>query len=254
MAMITMSLSPYTSNLRLCAKYATVSTIGKRICPPSFTSSLLASSEAQVFFHTSRWAHFLSSSLSIRGAGAAQGNSNRSFQSIHASLCDMFLRSFATATRRRRLRGGRPSTQPSSDPPSDMSKIVSGSKHLSQEKFQTLSKDLLDKFENSLLKLKDSNDGLEIVRSPPDYGGESHGGRLSVKVTATEDLYWGGGTYILTIHPENNNVTLLSPLSGNFTYVHDVDTGEWVGSDDGHSLLGMFTRDWIRQCNGVPDF
>mmetsp|Transcript_7245 Transcript_7245/g.15160 ORF Transcript_7245/g.15160 Transcript_7245/m.15160 type:complete len:255 (+) Transcript_7245:60-824(+) len=254
MTMISMSLSPFTSKLRLCGRSVTVCTIGKRICPPSIASSLPASSEVKVFLHTSRLAHCLSLSSCVRGVGASQGNSFRSFQSSHASLCNIFIRSFATATRRRRIRGGRPSTQPSGDSPSDITKIVSGNKNLSQEKFRTLGTELLDKFEKSLLKLKDSNDGLEIVRSPPDYGGESHGGRLSVKVTATEDLYWGGGTYILTIHPENNNVTLLSPLSGNFTYVHDVDTGEWVGSDDGHSLLGMFTRDWIRQCNGVPDF
>ena len=57
------------------------------------------------------------------------------------------------------------------------------------------------------------------------------------------DLDGGGGV-----------VVLQSPLSGSFTYIFDASSREWVGSEDGHSLLGMLTRDWIRQCRGVPDF
>lgn len=84
-----------------------------------------------------------------------------------------------------------------------------------------------------------------------------------MRVQSAGDMYWGGGTYLLTIHPENDvtrgsggSVTLQSPLSGTFTYVYSPSAagGEWVGNEDGHSLLGMLTRDWIRQCRGVPDF
>lgn len=135
-----------------------------------------------------------------------------------------------------------------------------------------------------MTKLKDCNDGLVITRYPPSSWSEStdndtdenenqqHGGQLSIQVESTGDLYWGGGTYLLTIHPDNNAAadsdddslsgsgsnggfaTLQSPLSGSFTYGYNAVTGEWVGNEDGHSMIGMFTRDWIRQCRGVPDF
>ena len=112
-----------------------------------------------------------------------------------------------------------------------------------------------------------------------------HDGRLSIQIMSTGDLFYGGGTYWLTIHADyydgddaryggndgsgdvppgssttngnnyggNNYITLQSPLSGSYMYIYNVITKEWVGSEDGHSLYGMFTRDWIRQCNGVPD-
>ena len=158
-------------------------------------------------------------------------------------------------------------------------------KVMSSEQFLVLSKSLLDRVESAVTKLKDCNDGLEITRYPPgatsiitgspgeSEGGEDdeedgspryqqqHGGQLSILVESTGDLYWGGGTYWLTILPDNSTsgggggvVVLQSPLSGSFTYIFDDSSGEWVGSEDGHSLLGMLTRDWIRQCRGVPDF
>ncbi|KAL7467738.1 hypothetical protein ACHAXS_007975 [Conticribra weissflogii] len=247
--MTTISLSTYSSKLWLCAKSTTFLIKDKKIFPFFIASGSPASLGTLGLFHTSRWTQMESFSC-LRGGGA-HGNS-LPHQTNHSSLCNISLRYFST---RRRLRGGRPSIQPALDSSSsDISKRVSANQDVSEEKFLAVGTRLLDQFEKSLLKLKDSNVGMEIARFPPDYGGESHGGRLSVKVTATEDLYWGGGTYTLTINSENKNVTLLSPLSGSFTYVLDVNTGEWVGSDDGHSLLGMFTRDWIRQCNGVPDF
>ncbi len=175
---------------------------------------------------------------------------------------------------------------------------------MSIEQFHAAANVLLDKVEVALTKLKVCNDRLEIVRHPPtaplssstsntthddhdsmviDNGTAvsddtilQHGGKLVITVLSSADLYWGGGTYSVTIRPidfdassENNNatfgnvregggaggfVTLQSPLSGTYTYIYNVTKQEWVGEEDGHSLLGMLTRDWIRQCNGVPDF
>lgn len=173
---------------------------------------------------------------------------------------------------------------------------------MSMEEFKSAAKSLLDKVEEALVKLKDCNDQLEIVRHPPalssstssskistddsilvDNGSTDgttlqHGGKLSITVLSSADMYWGGGTYSLTIHTndeyyddassENKSdssgttqggggggfITFQSPLSGTYTYIYNVTTREWVGEEDGHSLLGMLTRDWIRQCNGVPDF
>ena len=68
-------------------------------------------------------------------------------------------------------------------------------------------------------------------------------------------MFWGGGTYWLTILPESSGlVKLQSPLSGSFSYTYNTTTQDWESSEDGHSLLGMFTRDWIRQAKGVPEF
>ena len=83
---------------------------------------------------------------------------------------------------------------------------------------------------------------------------QCHRGKLSIQVNASDDTHWGGGTYSLTVNPDNSNITLQSMLSGSYSYVYNVSGAEWVGSEDGHSLLGMLMRDWIRQCQGVPDF
>jgi len=155
--------------------------------------------------------------------------------------------SFSTKTRRRRTRGIGASRNNSGD--------------FSPQEFLSVANDLLDKVESSLLKLNYSNDGLEITRHPPSSLGDRsdeddseyrhHQGQLLIKIPRIEGPY-DGGTYLLTINEDNN--VALQCLSGNFTYVYNTDTCEWVGQEDGHSLLGMLTRDWIRQCHGVPDF
>jgi hypothetical protein len=144
---------------------------------------------------------------------------------------------------------------------------------MSSERFHSIASELLDRVESAVAKLKDCNRGLEIERYPAgSSGGDNdddstmikHGGRLSIRVLPSEDLFWGGGTYCLTIIPDDHDggvgnargegvVTFQTPLSGSFVYIYNASTKEWVGSEDGHSLLGMLTRDWIRQCNGVPD-
>lgn len=189
---------------------------------------------------------------------------------------------FSTRRRRRRRQGGGTPVNPvedGSDVPAANHPTVPSAGHstaLSSEQFRSASKSLLDKVESALTKLKDCNDGLEIIRSSKsadkdsDPDDQQHGGQLSIKVQSAGDLYWGGGTYLLTVHPndaESNPLggndssdgsggflTLRSPLSGLFTYVYNASAEEWVGNEDGHSLLGMLTRDWIRQCRGVPDF
>lgn len=154
---------------------------------------------------------------------------------------------FSTKTRKRRIRGGRTS--------------LDISQYLSSQQFLSVANDLLDKVESSLAKLKDSNEGVEITRYPPSSGDRSDAdgsqfrenqGRLSIKVPSIEGPY-DGGTYLLTINADDKNIALQC-LSGNFTYVYNTGTGEWVGQEDGHSMLGILTRDWIRQCHGVPDF
>mmetsp|Transcript_10302 Transcript_10302/g.14805 ORF Transcript_10302/g.14805 Transcript_10302/m.14805 type:complete len:214 (+) Transcript_10302:32-673(+) len=151
---------------------------------------------------------------------------------------------FSTRTRRRR-RGGA---------------SLNNNQNLSPGQFLSNANDLLDKVESSVLKLKSSNEGIEMTRHPASSGDTSdadgsefrqHLGQLTIKVPSIEGPY-DGGSYTLTINADNN--VAMQCLSGNFTYIYNTATSEWVGQEDGHSLLGMLTRDWIRQCHGVPDF
>jgi hypothetical protein len=185
-----------------------------------------------------------------------------------ASSC----RHFSTATKRRR-RGARGSALIDETPNQIATSTVD---HRSIDRFQAAADQLFNLVEKSIAKLKDCNEGLEIVRLPPllndthmhddtenDNRNSSHQGQLLIHIPASGDSFWGGGTYKLTIHCEpidgvdrqyNGYVSMQSPLSGTYTYIYSVHTGEWEGTEDGHSLLGMFTRDFIRQCQGVPDF
>ena len=234
---------------------------------------------------------------------------------------------FSTTTRRRRSRIIHNRTTENDNPANeDDSSSSSANNHhggddgggmtkastgilLSTEQFLIVANEFLDKVEVAVTKLKDCNEGIEIIRYPrgtisddttaatadsnvEDDDDENptstiirHDGRLSIQIMSTGDLFYGGGTYWLTIHADyyddgdaryggndsssdvppgssttngnnyggNNYITLQSPLSGSYMYIYNVITKEWVGSEDGHSLYGMFTRDWIRQCNGVPD-
>lgn len=183
--------------------------------------------------------------------------------------------SFSTRTRRRRRGGGavletfQPISPEEDDNNYNTSSTTTTAKSLSEEQFVVVANSLLDKVESAMIKLVDCNDGLEITRYPlssseesstdllngdeEDVDSEKHAGKLSIQIESSGDMFWGGGTYWLTILPESSGlVKLQSPLSGSFSYVF-LD-GEWVNSEDGHSLLGMFTRDWIRQAKGVPEF
>ena len=164
------------------------------------------------------------------------------------------------STKRRRRRG----SVLGSAPDSGHTDRNEAQLRLSPAEFERAASTLLDRFEMAVTKLKDSNEGLEITRHPASGGSEAvdeasdlssmpHGGQLSIKVASTGDMYWAGGTYWLSIDVRAGIVRLQSPLSGNFTYTYDPSSREWVGTEDGHRLIGMFTRDWIRQNNGVPD-
>jgi hypothetical protein len=245
--------------------------------------------------------------------GGGDKNTIAAVANYHYHQC---CNSFSTTTRRRRIIHNRTiennhSTKEDSSSSDNnhggdgMTKPSTGSL-LSTEQFLLIANELLDKVETAVTKLKDCNNGIEIVRYPRgtisdnttpttttdgnDDDNENnptstiirHDGRLSIQIMSTGDLFYGGGTYWLTIHTDyddassgggggndsyghegstnngNNSggggyITLQSPLSGSYMYIYNVLTKEWVGSEDGHSLYGMFTRDWIRQCNGVPD-
>jgi len=179
-------------------------------------------------------------------------------------------RHFSTVTGRRR-RGIRSSIAKDTLNDTSPTQLV---KNISNEHFQALAQRLLDKVESSMNKLKECNDGLDIERLGPyilntEYleekndRNDSHRGQLLIHVPPSGDTFWGGGTYKLTIHSETIDgidrqyrgyISMQTPLSGTFNYVYNVAKQEWEGTEDGHSMLGMFTRDFIRQCQGIPDF
>ena len=191
------------------------------------------------------------------------------------------LSSFSTKVRRRRRDGGGVSIpidieENNNDDAPSPTTTADFSAALSSQQFHIEANLLLDKVESAMIKLLDCNNGLEIERHPPtsfistdsasndddddddddennNQQPQEHSGQLSIQVESSGDLFWGGGTYWLTIQSEGQFVTLQS-LSGSYTYVYNTSTNEWVGDEDGHSLLGMLTRDWIRQAKGVPDF
>jgi hypothetical protein len=244
--------------------------------------------------------------------GRGDKNTFAAVTNYHYQQCN----TFSTTTRRRRIIQHNRTTENHNSTNEDSSSSDNGgggmtkpstASLLSTEQFLTIANELLDKVETAVTKLKDCNNGIEIVRYPRgtisdntptpttttadsnDDDNDSnnptstiirHDGRLSIQIMSTGDLFYGGGTYWLTIHTDyddassggggndsyghegstnngNNSgggyITLQSPLSGSYMYIYNAMTKEWVGSEDGHSLYGMFTRDWIRQCNGVPD-
>jgi len=74
------------------------------------------------------------------------------------------------------------------------------------------------------------------------------GQRLTVSLKPSE------GQYILQVDDELCTLTLISPMSGNYTYVLCAYTGNFIGMHDGHSCQGMLVRDMIRHCYGMPKF
>ena len=186
-------------------------------------------------------------------------NNLRTQTVINSFTCRLF-----SARRRRR---GLPSSVAEQTPTDS---APASSANFSNQQFLPMANQLLNQIELSISKLQDCNDGLRIERHASftdkdsqnvDERDASHEGQLLIHVAPSGDTFWGGGTYKLTIHSDpidgrnkiyNGYISLQSPLSGTFTYGLG-RTGEWESTEDGHALLGMFTRDFIRQCHGVPD-
>ena len=60
------------------------------------------------------------------------------------------------------------------------------------------------------------------------------------------------GEYRFEVDESSCTITMQSPVSGKFIYYLNESSGDWVSVQDGHIMEGMFVRDLIRQCNGVP--
>ncbi|KAL3901601.1 MAG: hypothetical protein SGARI_006043 [Bacillariaceae sp.] len=69
------------------------------------------------------------------------------------------------------------------------------------------------------------------------------------------------GTYQIEFSLEEEVFEYSSPISGKLLYILNLQqqqkrkstNTEWVGLEDGHAFEGIFVRDLIRQCQGLPD-
>jgi hypothetical protein len=109
-------------------------------------------------------------------------------------------------------------------------------------RFRQAASDLFDKLERALMPMKAKNDPFITSRSDGDIG----------KVFKL-DLGPKEGFYQLEISEEECVFEYSSPISGKILYCLSATTGEWVGVDDGNAFEGIFVRDLIRQCQGLPD-
>lgn len=113
----------------------------------------------------------------------------------------------------------------------------------SKSKFTKQAKIFLTKAQNALEPMKAYNEIFNITRTSNEQGEV-----LTIGLAPSE------GQYVLQVDEDILTLSLLSPMSGNYTYVLCENTNEFVGMEDGHNLEGMIVRDLIRHCNGLPNF
>ncbi len=112
-----------------------------------------------------------------------------------------------------------------------------------KSKFLDASHAFLIKAAGALEPMKAYNDVFNIQISTNERG-----------EVLTLSLKPSDGQYVLQVDNELLTLSLLSPMSGSYTYVLCKNTNVFVGMEDGHSLEGMIVRDLIRHCQGLPNF
>lgn len=116
------------------------------------------------------------------------------------------------------------------------------------DEFEKASNALLDTLLEALQPMEVYNEYFELSVS------KNTGDQGQLLWELTINLKPGDGTYRLSVDKVACNLLMSSPISGAYTYVLCQNSGEWVGEDDGHSLVGLLVRDLCRQCNGYPNF
>jgi hypothetical protein len=111
------------------------------------------------------------------------------------------------------------------------------------ETFASAANLFLNRVQDALEPMKAYNEVFQVVRSR-----NQEGENLTIRLKPSE------GQYVFQVHDDMTRLTMISPMSGSFTYVLCSRTGQFVGMDDGHICEGMLVRDLIRHCNGLPQF
>lgn len=109
--------------------------------------------------------------------------------------------------------------------------------------FASAANSFLNKVQDAMEPMKAHNEVFDIVRSQNEDGEN-----LTIRLKPSE------GQYVFQVYNDMTRLTMVSPMSGSFTYVLCSQTGQFVGMDDGHICEGMLVRDLIRHCNGLPQF
>lgn len=109
-------------------------------------------------------------------------------------------------------------------------------------KFRQAAAALFDKLERALEPMKAKNDYFVVERLDGEIG-----------EVLRLDLGPKEGFYELEISEDECIFQYSSPISGQILYCLSSDSGEWVGCNDGHLFEGIFVRDLIRQCQGLPN-
>mmetsp|Transcript_6907 Transcript_6907/g.10944 ORF Transcript_6907/g.10944 Transcript_6907/m.10944 type:complete len:181 (+) Transcript_6907:40-582(+) len=168
-------------------------------------------------------------------ASRAAGIVSRTIPLISSTSAPIFTSSIRHLSVRRRRREGGKSGLPKEE--KNPSALNCPPKLTNTLKFVIAAQEFLDKIEISLEPMKKCNDVFTVTRDA---------NRLTLELAPTY------GEYSFEIFEDEHIIALQTPISGKFSYVLHSDTMEWVNQEDGHFCEGLFVRDLIRQCNGVP--
>jgi len=146
------------------------------------------------------------------------------------------LRFFGT---RRRRRGGDETSTGNSNEISTRPQKIS----MNSEEFGLKGEDVVEQLERSVEHLRDCNDTFEITRTSRNY---LEGAMLTINVGPPY------GKFSISVDENDQEILFSSPVSGPKVYIWSIEKEEFVSIDDGHVFVGLFVRDLIRCCNGVP--
>jgi frataxin-like iron-binding protein CyaY len=100
-----------------------------------------------------------------------------------------------------------------------------------------------DKMEAGLQMMKASNDHFVMTRQ------DDGGGDVKFFVDVGE-----AGMFIFIARPEDQQISVQSPVSGGHAYAYDPDRDWWCDINDDHNILELFSRDVMYVASGYPTF
>jgi len=98
--------------------------------------------------------------------------------------------------------------------------------------------DVLERLELAVEPMKSVNHPFIVKRKTTNL--------LTIELDPTN------GSYEVEIDADEQILTFRSPISGSHSYFFSKKTFEWIDTTDHHSFEGLFVRDLIRVCKGVP--
>ena len=102
-----------------------------------------------------------------------------------------------------------------------------------------------DKVYNGVLPMKIVNTGFEIEK-------KALNDEKILSVILGEECEYSNLT-LQTVH-EDRTLEFFSPASGKLIYSYCNETNTFRSVEDDHDLLGILTRDLIKDAKGFPDF